>query len=440
MQRHRLLSVILGFSMIISLFILVRPASAETLLKNNPEKEIFSNGMTFIYQKDDSSATSVVQILINGGKRQEAEGREGVAFLTARLCLDLPNQKSLQILMNQATNRTFFTEHDFSIIKISCLSENLEEAIKLSTQILRDPLISGIRIDRTKELMNHYRKLWEDEPINVAHSTAMATLFSGSSYAGTAYGTEESLKKVKKRDVDDYFKQNVQAGNMFVIVSTNLEKEKTLSIMQPYLEEFPEGKPDEPDLGSFSPLEDKTIALEKDTQQTLVYMAFPLPKLAEKSYVLSTMLQNLLGKGMNSKLWSLRTEKKLAYIVNSRAFLMKEGGILEAYLETDQTKKESATIELKKTIDDLYQSGITEEELSITKILSKGMAIRENETKNDRTYNLAFMEASGLGYDFLNRILAEIESTTLEEFNAFIRYVLNPEKAVSITVGPTQLP
>jgi predicted Zn-dependent peptidase len=429
-----------GLFVFFSLFILATLVSGDILLKNKPEKDILSNGMTFIYQKDDSSATTVVQILIRGGKRREAKGKEGVAFLTMRLCLDLPDQQMLQRLMNQATNRTYFSIHDYSIIKISCLSESLEEAMKLSTQILKDPLISGVRIDRIKDFMNHYRKLQEDEPINVAHTAALDTIFSDSPYAGTAYGTEESLKNIKKRDVEDYFEQYVKAGNMIVTVSTNLEKEKTLRIMQPYFEEFPAGKPDEIDQGSFSPSEEKSITIEKDTQQTLVYMAFPLPKISEKSYVLSTMLQNLLGKGMNSKLWPLRTEKKLAYIVNSRAFLMKEAGMLEAYLETDQTKKDSATAELKKTLEDLYQNGISDEELSITKIHSKGVAIREIETKDDRTYNLAFMEASGLGYDFLNRILIEIEATTLEEFNTFIRDILNPEKAVTITVGPTQLP
>lgn len=440
MPSRRLISTTLGSFVLFSLFILVLPASPDTLSINKPEKDIFSNGMTFIYQKDDASATTVIQILIQGGRRGEVHGKQGVAFLTTRLCLDLPDQRQLQRLMNQATNRTFFARQDFSIIKISCLSENLEEAIKLSTQILKEPLISGLRIDRTKELMNHYRKLQEDEPINLAHAAAMDVFFSGSPYAGTAYGTEESLKNIKKRDVEDYFKKYVNAGNMIVTVSTNMEKEKTLRIMQPYFEEFPPGEPEEFDPVSFLPVEDRSISLEKETKQALVYMGFPLPKINERSYVLSAMLQNLLGKGINSKLWSLRTEKKLAYIVNSRAFMLREGGMLEAYLETDQSKKETATEELKKTIEDLYQNGISNEELSIAKIHSKGMALRENETKDDKTYNLAIMEASGLGYDFLNRLLTEIEATTLEEFNSFIRDVLNPEKAVSITVGPTRLP
>jgi zinc protease len=441
MLRQRFQSIIIGLFVFVSFSVQAIPSSENYLLKNQPSMDILSNGLTFIYQKDDSSATSVVQIFIRGGKRREPEGKAGVAFLTTRLCLELPDQQLLQRLMNQAMNRTYLCRDDFSVIKISCLSGNLEEATKLITQILKDPLISGLRIERIKEFMNHYRKLQEDEPINNAHTVALDTLFFGSPYAGSTFGTEQSLKDIKKRDVENYHNTCVRAGNMIVAVSTDLEKEKALRIVQPYFEEFPEGKLSEADPISFSPAENTNVFLEKDAQQTLVYMAFPLPKISQKNYVFSMMLENLLGKGVNSKLWSLRTEKKLAaYIVDSRAFLMREGGMLEAYLETDQTKKEMAVAELKKTVQDLYKNGISSEEFSVTKVHSKGTALRENETKDARTHNLAFMEALGLGYDFLNRVLAEIDATTLPEFNAFIRNVLNPEKAVTITVGPSQQP
>ncbi|UCE42815.1 MAG: insulinase family protein [Candidatus Aminicenantes bacterium] len=416
------------------------PESLNVLLKNQPEKEILSNGLTFIYHKDDLSPTSFVHILMKGGKRLEPEEKEGVAFLTTRLCLELPSQQVLQRLMNQATHTSFYCKHDFSVIKISCLSENLEEAIQLSTQILKEPLFSGIRIGRIKENMEHYKKLEEDQPLNVAHSAALDIFFHKTPYARQTYGTKETLKKIKKQDIERHYKESVKAKNMIVSISTNLEKEKTLGIVQQHFEDFSEDEPNESAAISLSPKQEKTLNLEKDTQQTLVYAAFPLPKISERDLVLATMLQNLLGKGVNSKLWSLRTEKKLAYIVGARVFLMKEGGMLEAFLETDQTKKNMAITELQEAIQDLYQNGISPEDLSITKIHSKGEAIRENETKDTKAFNLATMEALELGYDFLNRMLIEIDLTTLEEFNAYIRNVLNPENAVMITVGPTQWP
>jgi len=438
MRTKRLHSISAGLILSLVIAIPVLPASGDGLLKNLPTRDILSNGLTFIYQKDESSSTSVVQIVLQGGKRMEPAGLEGLAFLTTRLCLDLPDQRVLQRLMNQATNRTFNCQGDFSVIRISCLSGNLKEAIELSAQILRDPLISGIRIERIKEFMDHYRKLQEDEPINIAHAAALEGLFAGSPYAGATYGTEKSLKDIKKRDVEDFFNTCTQAGNMIVVISTDLEKEETLGLLRPYFEAFPQGKGSDGDIITFSRSSEKSLVLTKDTQQTLVYTAFPLPGISRKNFILSMMLENLLGKGMNSRLWPLRTDKKLAYIVNSRAFLMREGGLIEAYLETDQTKKDTAVSELDAIMRDLYQNGVPEEEFLATKVHTKGMALRENETKNSRTYNLAYLEALGLGYDFLNRLLDEIDRTTLDEFHAFIRDVLDPDKAMSIIIGPNR--
>ncbi len=418
--------------------LLIMPASSEILLKNQPEKILLSNGLPLIYQWDDSSSVSVVQILIQGGKRREPQGKEGLAFLTTRLCLELPDQTVLERMMSQATRTTMFLREDFSLVKISCLSENLEEAIKLSTQIFQKPLFSGLRIDRIKEMMNHQRKQQADEPINTAHSEALNMLFNGTSYAQLIYGSEESLKKIKKQDIESFYHDILRAGNMIVVISTDLDKDKAVSILQAYFEEFVEGKSSDDTPFSLSPVEEKSRFIKKDTQQSLVYMAFPLPQISSRNYILATLLQNLLGKGINSKLWPLRTEQKLAYIVDARAFMMKEGGMLEAYLETDQAKTQVAIQELKKTIRDLYDNGISDEDLDMTKAYSRGLALRDNETKEEKTYNMATMEALGLGYDYLIKMLSEIEATTLEEFNAFIRDVLDPEKAIEIFIGPNE--
>ncbi len=419
-----------------SLPLLAFPVSPEILLKNQPEKVVFSNGLPLIYHQDDSSSTSVVQILIQGGRRREPEGKQGLAFLTTRLCLEFPNQRVLEQMMNQATRISMFCRHDFALVKISCLSENLEDAIKLSTQIILDPLFSGLRIGRVKDFMNHQRKQLDDELINVAHTAALDALFAGTSYAGSDYGTEESLKNIKKKDIEEFYEACVKAENMVVSISTDMEKDSAIDILGPYFEEYPSGKPSEPEKTTFSPAEDKSLVLKKDTQQSLAYLAFPLPKITSRNYILTNMLENLLGKGVNSKLWPLRTEERLAYVVNARSFMMKEGGMLEIYLETDRTKIETAMEAVEKIIRSLYEEGISAEELEVTKIHSQGWFMRDSETKDDKTYNLVTFEALGLGYDFLNKVLSEIEATSLEEFNGFVKDVLSLDKAVKIIVGP----
>jgi len=424
---------------LVSILLSAFPISSEILLKNQPEKTVLSNGLKLIYQEDDASPTSVVQILIRGGRWREPAGKQGLAFLTTRLCLEFPSQRSIEQMMNQATRTSMFCRHDFTLIKISCLSENLEDAIKLSTQILKKPLFSGLRINRVKDLMNHQRKQLDDELINVAHTAALDALFAATSYAGSDYGTEESLKNIKKKDIEGFYDAYVRAGNMVVAISTDLKKESAIEILRPYLEEFPAGKPSDPEAIMFSPSEERSLFLEKDTQQSMVYLAFPLPKVSSRNYILTNLLENLLGKGINSKLWPLRAEEKLAYVVNAQSFVMREGGMLEVYLETDQTKIETAMDALKKIIQNLSEEGISAEELEITKIHSKGSFMRESETKDDKTYNLVAFEALELGHEFLNQILSEMDTTSLEEFNAFMKDVLNLDKAIEIIVGPKAL-
>lgn len=407
-----------------------------SLLKNQPQKKILSNGLTLIYQNDISSSITVLQVLIKGGKGAEPEGKDGLAYLTTRLALEIPDRGKIQDLMSQASRTSMMSNGDFSLIHITCLSEHLEKTLKITTQIMLKPLFSGLRIDLIKKQMIYQRKRQEDDSINVGHNALLEKLFAKTSYAGSVLGSEESLKTVKKKDIKNFYENYFIAENMAVVVISDLEKETISDILDKYFTEFPTGKPPEFKQKAVSVPEEKKFFIEKDTKQFFVSLAFPLQEITSKNFVLANMVENLLGKGVGSRLWALRYREKLAYNVNSRATQMKDGGMLEAYLETDKEKKEVALEALKKVLSNLFEKGITEEEFEVTKIYTKASFMRSNETKETRAMNLTSFEALDLGYEFLNRFFLEIDAISLDEINAYIKDILNPEKAVEAVVGP----
>ncbi|GAG37271.1 unnamed protein product, partial [marine sediment metagenome] len=130
-----------------------------------PKQLSLENGLTYIYQKDVSSAVTVVQVLIRAGKRDEPKGKEGLAYLTTRLAIAIPDQRKVQDLMDQATRLTMDSKSDYSFINISCLSENLDDSLETMTKIMRDPLFSGLKIDGIKKQMNRRRESAEDDSI-----------------------------------------------------------------------------------------------------------------------------------------------------------------------------------------------------------------------------------------------------------------------------------
>jgi len=408
----------------------------DRLLKSPPEKILLSNGLPLIFHRDEASATSVLCLLFQGGRREDPPGKEGTAFLTTRLCLEFPDEKSLQRMMNQATSMAMFGRQDFTLIRICCLTENLEEALRLQFRILLDPLFSGLRIGGIKEQMNRQRKQQEDDPVTAAHWKALEKAFSPAPYAGPVLGSEASVQAIKKKDVERFYEEHFQAKRMITALSTDLPREEALAVVKPYLEKIPAGDAAREMSLSLPAFEPESLSIKKDSLQSVVYMAFPLPEADRRNYVLAVMLEHLLGKGAYSRLWPLREEKKLAYNVNARAFMMKEGGLFEVYLETDPARAEGALQALKDLLREIHTRGISEEEMETARAYSKGVVLRDNETKEAATRGLAEMEALGLGADFLDVLPAALEAVTAEEFTAFLREVIRPDAGLEIVVGP----
>jgi len=223
---------------------------------------------------------------------------------------------------------------------------------------------------------------------------------------------------------------------MIIAVSSDLDDRLLIEMIQEYFGSFPQSKPEEPQPAGPSLAEERHLSFEKDTKQTLVSMAFPLPELTARNLVLALMVETLLGKGVGSKLWSLRSKEKLAYNVNSQATYFKKGGILRAYLETENKNREKAIESLKQVLQLLYEKGMSEEEHQATKTSSKANFLRWNETKEARISSLSYFEALGLGYEFFDRFSAEVDAISLEEINVFLKEILNPEKGVEVVVGP----
>ena len=400
------------------------------------QKRVLENGLTVILERDESSANTVLQILIKGGARAEPPGKRGLAFLTTRMSIEIPDSGKAQQLISLATWAYASAGGDYSLIGIECLSANLEPSLKVLSQIFLDPLISGIRVDVTKQFMDHQGRVEEDDSVRLGHLAALRAFFAGSGYEGSMYGHKASLEAIKNKDVSEFYKNDFVGSNIIMSFASDLPENVLLDLVGRYFAGIPTGHSIVLPPISTSEPEEKTIQLERDTEQTFISLAYRLPATSRRSFALASVLESFIGKGQGSRLWALRAEMKLAYNVNCRATQMQEGGIIEAYLETDTAKRELARQSLHSVLADLCQSGITEEELLYAKNSAKTDFVRDSETKSGKAGISAFFEASGLGLEFSGSLLSEIDALSLAEVNSCIRDVLAPEKALEVVIGP----
>jgi predicted Zn-dependent peptidase len=429
---------LLFFSICLSLF-----SNEDIVLKLSSKKLLLNNNLKLIYQEDHSSKITILQILINGGKKAESVGKKGLCYLTTRIVLELPDRSKIKKLMVSGSSFVLKVEGDYSIITLRSLSENFNESLELISKLIINPIFSSQRVFLIKKKMEFQQKQEEDNTLFLMLKSNFNSFFGEQGYGGSVYGSKETLKSIKKRDIVGFYKEHFNVSNMIISIVTDLKQKEIKDMFEKYFKKMP--------LKSFikngstkflieakenDSKKNRSISLKKDKKQTLISYTALLPGLDKENFVMAHMLENLMGKGVKSRLWILRDPMDLAYTVDAYSVQMKDSGLLSMYLKTDRKKREKAIKEIKKIIENLYKNGVNKEELNIAKIYSKADFLRENETKEIRALNLVKFEAMGLGFEFYDRFFSALESITLERFNQYIKKVLFSNNLIQVLIGP----
>jgi zinc protease len=411
---------------------------AAALWTHLPERFILGTGIPCVYQKDTASPTTAVGLFITGGRSAVPDGLDGLAAISTRLLLEIPDEGKVRDLMAQATRLSYVCLEDCSIILIECLSEHLEEALRTASKIIQDPLISGLRVARAKDLMTAGWKAEEDDAVAAARGAAFRAFFGGRGYGSALYGTKDSLEAVARKDVLAFVRRFLVKPNIVFGVETDLEKDAIRLLLEGLFDSLPDGEAVDVPLQEPVLPRESEVRLEKDSKQTYLGRAFALPRAGLPDMARGYLLETLLGKGPGSRLWPLRVEEKLAYGVDTDLIWTKSAGLLIAYLETGRAKEHEAAAALDRALLALRREGVSEEEMEATRVMARARFLRGVEAKSPRLMTLGLFEILGLGTRGVSAFYEALGNVTRDELNAFARDTLAPDLALDLTVGPAK--
>lgn len=401
-----------------------------------PVEFTLDNGLRVVLQRDEAVPISVVQLLVRGGDRDDPAGRAGLAYLTARLCLEVSSQTMLRQLVNLGSSFSLDVGGDSSRVTVRALSRHLDPTLDVLAGMMSDPLFSDLRIDGIKEFMRSLQKQENDNAVHLMRKTATASFFASPAYGACLFGSEESLRAIGKKDIQEFFRTHYVAGNMVAVVVSDLGEEELRPLLARRLGRFAAGpRAYSPPLASSRP-EPMQITLERQAAQALVSVSLALPPLAAGDFAAATLLESWLGKGIGSRLWSLRSREGLAYSLSAELQPNRDGMLLSVFLRTDGRRLAEAQAELERLLRGIHEQGIGESELQAAKAYARAVFWRQNESRERRAAFLAFLEGAGLSWRLAGDFAGRLENVVLEEFNGRLREWLAPERWFRLRIGP----
>jgi len=380
------------------------------------KKLVLKNGLKILLAEKETKATTI-SINVKVGSNNESSNNLGIShFIEHMLFEGTKKRNSYQIAseieklggeINAATsnNRTFYYIH--------IPTKHTKKGIEIISDIIQNPLFNKENIEKERKVIVNEIRLVNDEPRFYQWVLFTKTLYKKNPTRNPVYGSIDIVKKLSQKDLIDYYK-NFYSPNNMVISIVGKSPSKYLPFIKEQFKDSKQKKIKKHILIKEPETKQPQIKTEKKpTLQTYTVIGYKTPTREKKESYSLDLLQNILGYGQSSKLFTeIRNKFGLVYEIGVEHEPYFDFGFFAAYANTNKKNLGKVKSLILKEFEKI--KNISSTELEETKESIIGSFILENEDNKKYADNLGFWELAG-NVNLLEKYPENIRKVTLQE-------------------------
>jgi zinc protease len=404
---------------------------------------VLRNG-TVVYIAEDRALPLVnIAITVRVGSWLDPAGKEGLAGFTGSqmrrggtktLTAEALDEK-LDFLAAQVSTGIGPTSGSASL---NCLSDNLDEALRIFVEMLREPRFQEDRLALAQEQSLQEMKKRNDDSADI-EAREWGALLYGEEFFTNRFTTEASVKSLSRDDLVAFHRQYCYPANMIAAVSGSFSRSEMIRKLEATFAGWPSPKMVPPPIpATISPAAPGLYRVEKDVNQGRVSIGMPTVKRDHPDvYALEVMNEILGGSDATARIMkTVRSNEGLAYSAGSGlAPGVWYPGRFRAFFQSKSRSVPYATSLVMDEIRKLREGGVTAEELTTiennlvqtfpssfaSKAQSMAIFASDEYTKRDPGYWATYRD--------------RIRAVTAADVQRVAREHLVPEKMVVLVVG-----
>jgi predicted Zn-dependent peptidase len=330
-----------------------------------------------------------VLVAFDAGARTERPEENGMAHFLEHLVFKGGEKYPTYKEINETAERlggvlNAYTSHDLVAFHITVRAESATAAIDLLSDFVARPKIDKDELDRERGVVIQEINRAYDQPSVVAEYLIDKAAFGEHPLGRTVLGPEENLRSFT-REAIVAFRQRRWAGargGAFLVGNLeHLPEEAQLHEMFGRFPSLPEPEAYVP-APVFSP---QTLVEQRDTNQSHLRMIYrPEVDVADTGERAALAIYStLLGGSMGSRLFEeIREKRGLCYSVYATAHAFADTPILQLGSGLESTKCVEAYSRMREIVDELRDSGPTEEEVQRARAYAAGRMVLAFENTN----------------------------------------------------------
>ncbi|MCB0389713.1 MAG: insulinase family protein [Bdellovibrionales bacterium] len=399
------------------------------------------NELEVITVESHKSPVVSVQMWVHTGSADEGVGEEGISHFIEHLVFKGTKKYGVgeiaSLVEGSGGELNAYTSFDQTVFYVTISKEYLDTALDVISQMMGYPTFDEKEIDNEREVVIEEIKRSEDNPHRQAGRKLFETAFKKHPYGIPVIGYAENIKKVKKDVLTSYFHRRYTPENMTLLVVGDFEAKDIKIKVNQYFSSMPKYKT-------------KAIRRKKEElqtrsrhqflngpfQETLMHLAWKIPKVTHKDIPALDVLAMILGQGESSRLMrALRIENPLTNYCVASTFTPKDPGFFAISSSLLMEKVDLAFLEINAQLEDILTTPPPLEELEKIKINIESDELYAMETveglaRKFGTYHDLFQDP-----EHYKVWLKQIQSLEPRDITRVARKYLNPQQLNTVILN-----
>ena len=403
------------------------------------KKHVLENGLTIIGEEIPYVKSISLGVWINAGSRIEDEEISGVShFIEHMLFKGTRNRTSKQIaseIDNLGGQINAFTSKECTCYYVKLLDSHIDIGIDVLSDMILNSKFNEDDLDKERSVIIEELKMYEDSPEDLAYDLLTENIYKHDPLGMNIIGTEESLKRLNREKLLDYFNKYYVPNNSVIAISGNFNFDEIINKIE---ERFKVWKKRDVNV-DIKKAEFKSCFLTKNKDIEQVNLAMSLeavPLENDKEVYALAVINTVFGGSISSRLFQkIREEKGLVYSIYSSQSLYRKCGELGIFASMSNEHLKEVYESIIEEIKIMKKYYLTDQEIKESKEQLKGSYILGLESTSSRMMSIGRALLLNNKVESTDDILKSIDNVDRETVKIVIDKIFNLDKLGVCIVG-----
>lgn len=400
------------------------------------EEFVLENGLRVVAEYIPHFPSVSVGLWIGAGSMYETQEESGLShFVEHMLFKSTENRTTKEIAVEMDAlggQVNAFTSKECTCYYAKVIGDHLDRAMNLLSDLLLHAKMEEEDFEKERGVILEEIAMGEDTPEDLVYDLLAEAYFGDHPLARPILGTHDQIASVTRAQLLDFRRKHYRPDNTVLAIAGQFDLEQFRAMAEKYLGSWQaEGETAMPE--PVMEAQGTELRRTKDIEQVHVCIAYPGVGQDDEDLYPLTVMNNLLGGGMSSRLFQvIREEMGAAYSVYSYPSTYSNCGTLTLYAGTSPETAQAVIDALYEQIDLLVREGINDEEFAMAKDQLRVSYILGLESSSSRMSSIGRSKLlRGRPVD-PQEVIRRIEAVSREDVERVIARVFGSKCAASV--------